>query len=328
MNHLDKNIYMEKRKALITGISGQDGSILAEFLIKKNYIVYGLTRSVSNMENLSNIIEDKNLNIVYGDLMNSDLLRHILSNCKFDEVYNLASQSNVRLSYENPVLTFNVTLTGTILLIDSVKKYSPLSRIFQAGSSSMFGNSIDPDGYQRELTPFKPMSPYASAKLFAHNICQNYRENDKLYICNGILYNHESEKKKTMSGIINTVVQKAFNIKNGLEENFYISDIKIPIDCGYAHDYVEAMWLCLQQDIPDDYIIASGKTHTIEYICNYIFSKLQLNYKDYIKSNKTFVKIPELKGDSKKIKSIGWKPKHSFDDMLDNIIESNYKKYK
>lgn len=319
---------MEYQKvAFITGISGQDGSLLAECLLKKDYMVIGLLRTESNLENISEIISNPNLELIYGDLMNAELLRYIFSKNKIDEVYNLASQSNVRFSYQNPVMTFNVTLTGTVLLIDSIKKYSPSSKVFQAGSSSMFGNSIDSDGYQREITPFRPISPYASSKLFAHNICQNYRVNDGLYISNGILYNHESSKLKSMPGIINTVIRKAIEIKYGIENEFYIPNLNIPIDCGHAVDYVYAMWICLQQKVSDDYIIATGKCHTIESICDYVFTRLELDYRKFIKTDRDNVSIiNEIKGDSSKIKSLGWVPKYSFTDTIDDIFNTAIKK--
>ncbi len=178
------------KKALITGISGQDGSLLAEFLLNKGYKVWGLLREKSNTTNLDSIINNKNLQLVYGDLLNNELIRFLLEINHFDEIYNLASQSNIRLSYGDPLNTFNVTLIGTLILLENIKNYSPNSKIFQAGSSAMFGNSIDNDGFQRETTSFHPISPYASSKLFAYNISNNYRENNNLYVSNGILQKH------------------------------------------------------------------------------------------------------------------------------------------
>jgi GDPmannose 4,6-dehydratase len=308
------------KKAFITGVSGQDGSLLAEFLLEKGYKVYGLLKEKSNLSNLENITNNNNFFLIYGDLLNDNLVRYILETHQFDEVYNLASQSNVRLSYENPVNTFNVTLIGTIVLLENLRKYSSYSKIFQASSSAMFGNSIDEDGFQRETTSFKPISPYASSKLFAHNISSNYRENYKMFISNGILYNHESIKSKTLFGIINTVTQKAIEIKKGLISEFYIPNLKIHLDIGSAEDYVEAMWLTLQQKSSDDYIIASGKTYSIEDICNYIFLKLDLNYKKYIKTDSNSIESPKLKGDISKIKNLGWTPKYTFEEIITKII--------
>lgn len=317
-----------KKVALITGTSGQDGSILAEFLLSKGYELLALLRNSSDKSNLQNLLNNSNFKIIYGDLMNEDLLRHILSNNQIDEIYNLASQSNVRLSYDHPRQTFEVTLIGTISLIESVKHYSPKSKIFQAGSSAMFGKSCDIDGFQRENTPFNPISPYASSKLFAHNICQNYRRNQGLYIVNGILYNHESSKNKRNSGILKTIVEKAVLIKNNKLDKFYIPNIKLEIDFGHAKDYIEAMWLCMQQKESDDYIISSGKAHSIEYVCEYVFSKLNMNYKDFIISDDIQVIDFIAKGDPSKIKNIGWSNNFTFENLIDEIIDFEINKNK
>lgn len=308
------------KTAFITGISGQDGSLLAELLLSKNYKVYGLMKENSSKKNLEEIIQHPNLQIIYGDLLNNNLICFILQNYQFNEIYNLASQSNIRLSYNDPLNTFNVTLIGTLILLENIKKYSPHSKMFQASSSSMFGNNTEKDGFQRETTPFNPISPYASSKLFAHNICSNYRQNEKLYISNGILYNHESLKFKMLFGVMNTVAQKAIDIRNNKISKFYMPNLKIAIDMGHAKDYVEAMWLVLQQPQPDDYIIASGETYSIEYICDYMFSKLGLDYKNHIETDINSIKPSEIKGDISKLKSLGWKAKYSFKDIMDEII--------
>jgi GDPmannose 4,6-dehydratase len=308
------------KKALITGISGQDGSLLAEFLLSKGYKVYGLMRESSSKNNLENILNNNNLQIIYGDLLNSELTRLLLEIHQFDEIYNLASQSNIRLSYDNPVLTFNVTLIGTLVLLENIKKYSPNSKVFQAGSSAMFGNSMDEDGFQRETTLFKPISPYASSKLFAHNICTNYREINNLYISNGILYNHESIKSKTLLGVTNNVIKNIFNIKKGVTPDYYVPNLKVYLDIGNAEDYINAMWLTLQQPNPDDYVIASGELNSIEHICEYTCSKLGLDYKQCIKTDTNAVEPLRLKGDPFKLKSLGWAPKYSFIDTMDSII--------
>jgi GDPmannose 4,6-dehydratase len=308
------------KKAFITGVSGQDGSLLAEVLLGKGYEVYGLMKETSSKDNLETILENKNFNLIYGDLLNNDLICFLLRAFQFDEIYNLASQSNIRLSYNNPLLTFNVTLIGTLVLLENIKKHSPKSKMFQAGSSAMFGTSIDEDGFQRETTLFNPISPYASSKLFAHNICCNYRTNDNLFISNGILYNHESLKSKTLSGIINVVIENAIDIKKGKISTFHIPNLDICIDWGHALDYVEGMWKILQQDKPSDYIISSGKSFNIRYICNYVFNKLDLNYEDYITTDDNNILTPVLIGDSSKLKGLGWKPKYSINRMLDEII--------
>ena len=308
------------KKAFITGVSGQDGSLLAEVLLGKGYEVYGLMKETSSKDNLETIIENKNFNLIYGDLLNNDLICFLLRAFQFDEIYNLASQSNIRLSYNNPLLTFNVTLIGTLVLLENIKKHSPKSKMFQAGSSAMFGTSIDEDGFQRETTLFNPISPYASSKLFAHNICCNYRTNDNLFISNGILYNHESLKSKTLSGVINVIVKNAIDIKEGRMNTFHIPNLDICIDWGHALDYVEGMWKILQQDKPSDYIISSGKSFNIKYVCNYVFNKLDLNYEDYITTDDNNTPTPVLIGDSSKLKGLGWKPKYSIERILDEIL--------
>ena len=313
---------MIKKTALITGISGQDGSLLTDLLLNNDYKVFGLVRPTSNIDNISHLLHNKNLNLIYGDLMNEDLLRYLLSSNQIDEIYNLASQSNVRLSYEHPRQTFEVTLMGTISLIESVKDYSPKTKIFQAGSSAMFGNSCDEDGYQREETSFNPISPYASSKLFAHNICQNYRRNQGLHIVNGILYNHESSKNKRSQGIIKTIAEKAVLVKNKKINNFFIPDVTIQIDFTHAKDCVNAMWTSMQQEVSDDYIIASGTVYSIEYICDYIFKSLDLDYKEYITSETQVQKNNFIsKGDPSKIKNIGWVSKFTFQQLMDEVIE-------
>jgi GDPmannose 4,6-dehydratase len=308
------------KKALITGISGQDGSLLADFLLNKGYKVWGLLREKSNKINLESIINNENLYLVYGDSLNNELIRFLLETNQFDEIYNLASQSNIRLSYGDPLNTFNVTLIGTLILLENIKKYSPHSKMFQAGSAAMFGNSIDEDGFQRETTSFHPISPYASSKLFAYNISNNYRENNKLYVVNGILYNHESSKTKTLLGVTNNVIKNIVDIKKGLTSGYYIPNLKVYLDIGHAEDYIKAMWISLQQNNPDNYIISSGKLNSIEYICEYTCSKLGLNYKQCIITDNT-TELLKLKGDPTKLKSIGWDPKYSFENLMDEIIK-------
>jgi GDPmannose 4,6-dehydratase len=309
------------KKAFITGISGQDGSLLAEFLLNKNYKVWGLLREKSNKVNLETIINNKNLYLIYGDLLNDELIRFLLETNQFDEIYNLASQSNIRLSYGDPLNTFNVTLIGTLILLENIKKYSPYSKIFQAGSSAMFGNSIDKDGFQREITPFYPISPYASSKLFAYNISNNYRENNGLYVVNGILYNHESLKSKTLLGVTNNIIKHIVDIKKGVIPDYYVPNLKVYLDIGYAKDYVEAMWLTLQQTKSDNYIISTGISNSIEYICDYVCFKLGLDYKQCIKTDSNSIELPKLKGDPSKLKNIGWNPKYTFEKTMNEIIK-------
>lgn len=311
---------MKTKKALITGVSGQDGSLLAEFLLSKGYKVYGLMRELSSKDNLENIINNNNFYLIYGDILNNDLIKYILQNNKFDEIYNLASQSNIRLSYNDPINTFNTSLMGTIILLDNVKKYSPTSRIFQASSSAIFGNSLDKDGFQRETTPYNPISPYASAKLFSHNLCINYRNIDNLYVSNGILYNHESTKSKRLLGVVNNLVKNFSDLKNQKILEYYIPNLKIYLDIGNAQDYVEAMWLTLQPPHSNDYIISSGEVHSIKDICDFISCKLDFDYTKYIKTDSNNLESLKLKGDSTRLKNLGWKPKYSIFDTINELI--------
>ncbi len=308
-------------KAFITGVSGQDGSLLAESLLNKGYSVYGLMRETSFGENLLNIKHHSNFKVIHGDSLNNELIGFLLKNYQFDEIYNLASQSNIRLSYKDPLLTFNVTLIGALILLDNLKKYSPTSKLFQASTSAIFGKSSDSDGFQRENTPFKPINPYASSKLFAHNISSNYRINENLYISTGILFNHESVKVKSLPGIANVLAQKVWDIKNKKIKKYHIPNLDVKLDLGYAPDYVEAMWLILQQPSSDDYIISTGQTYSIRYMCNYLFSKLNLDYKNYITTDDNPIEVFELKGNNSKVKNLGWNSNFSINEILDKLFK-------
>lgn len=309
---------MKTKKAFITGISGQDGSLLAEFLLEKGYKVWGLMREKSSKENLKPIINNPNLQIIYGDLLNNDLIRLLLETNNFDEIYNLASQSNIRLSYDNPINTFNVTLMGVVVLLENIKKYSPTSKVFQAGSSAMFGNSMDKDGFQRETTIMKPISPYASSKLFAHNICCNYRDNEGLFVSNGILYNHESLKTKTLLGVTKAFIERAKH-----EETVRIDNVLTTIDLGHAKDYVEGMWLIMQQEKPDDYIISSGEGIGLYSLLLKILEHDKLTSKHPIILVSTDKPAFRSVGDPSKLKSIGWKPKYNIDSLINELINEN-----
>lgn len=313
---------MKTKIAFITGVSGQDGSILAELLLIKNYIVYGLMRPTSSKDNLKSIINNPNFKIIEGDLLNNDLIAFLIKTYQFDEIYNLASQSNIRLSYNDPVHTFNVTLMGVIVLLENVKKYSPQSKVFQAGSSAMFGTNKDSDGFQRETTPFKPISPYASSKLFAHNICCNYRDNEGLFISNGILYNHESTKNKTLLGVVNVIAKHASEIKKGIKNTFEIPNLNVCLDLGLAEDYVEAMWLILQLPEPSDFIISSNLGRFLDVICNDIFNLFELDYKKHIITDYNAKQLPMSVGDPSKLRRCsGWKPRYDYNGIIKKITE-------
>jgi GDPmannose 4,6-dehydratase len=315
------------KKALITGINGQDGSYLAELLIKKGYEVWGVIKRNSVSETQSTRIEhllEKNLvKLEYADLTDMASLIRVLQKIQPNEIYNLAAQSHVRISFDQPIYTANVTGLGTLNLLEAVRMVSPNSKIYQASSSEMFGNSIDEDGYQRETTPMNPVSPYGCAKVFSYNICINYRNSYGMKIWNGILFNHESPRRGT-NFVTNKVVKAAVKIKLGLQNNLHLGNLDATRDWGHAKDYVEAMWLMLQDDNPDDYVCATGISHSVKDLCEYTFNKLGLDFKKYIVVDGKHFRPEELnnlKGDSSKLrKNLKWKPKYTFESMIDEMI--------
>jgi GDPmannose 4,6-dehydratase len=316
------------KKALITGINGQDGSYLAELLLDKGYEVWGTVKRNSVSETQSSRIEnlrDGNLvNLEYADLTDMASLVRVLTKIQPDEVYNLAAQSHVRISFDQPIYTANVTGVGTLNLLESIRLVSPHSKVYQASSSEMFGNSIDDDGYQRETTQMNPVSPYGCAKVFSYNICRNYRNSYGMKIWNGILFNHESPRRGT-NFVTNKVVKAAVRISLGLQTKLQLGNLDATRDWGHAKDYVEAMWLMLQTDKPNDYVCATGVSHSVRDLCEYTFSSLGLDFKDYVEVDEKHFRPEELenlKGDSNKIKKdLSWEPKYTFETMLDEMIQ-------
>lgn len=315
------------KKALITGINGQDGSYLAEFLLEKGYEVWGTVKRNSVSETQSSRIEslrDGNLiNLEYADLTDMASLIRILSKVQPDEVYNLAAQSHVRISFDQPIYTANVTGVGTLNLLEAIRMVSPHSKIYQASSSEMFGSSVDDDGFQRETTIMKPVSPYGCSKVFAYNIVRNYRNSYNLHASNGILFNHESPRRGS-NFVTNKVVKTAVRIKLGLDNKLELGNLDSFRDWGHSKDYVRAMHLILQQDIADDWVVATGETRSVREMCEYVFNKLGLDYRDYVVQNPKFLRpeeLPYLKGDSTRIRNIiGWKPEYDFNGTMDEMI--------
>ena len=317
---------MDKKVALITGINGQDGSYLAELLLEKGYEVHGTLKRNSVSENqttrLDNVFDK--LKLHYADLTDLSSLIRVISEIKPDEVYNLAAQSHVRISFDQPIYTSNVTGLGTLNILEAVKLVNTEIKIYQASSSEMFGNSIDEDGYQRETTPMNPVSPYGCAKVFSYNICRNYRNAYDMKIWNGILFNHESPRRGT-NFVTNKVVKAAVRISLGLQDKLHIGNLEATRDWGHAKDYVYAMWLMLQSDKPDDYVCSTGISHSVKDLCDYTFSSLGLDYKDYLVVDEKHFRPEELenlKGDSTKLrKNLDWETEYTFESMIDEMIK-------
>ena len=314
------------KKALITGINGQDGSYLAEFLLEKGYEVHGILKRNSVAENQTSRLDDcyEQLNLYYGDLTDLSSLIHILQKVQPDEVYNLAAQSHVRISFDIPLYTAQADAIGVLNVIEACRLICPEARIYQASSSEMFGNCVDDDGFQRETTPMRPVSPYGCAKVYAFNIVRNYRHSYDMHISNGILFNHESPRRGS-NFVTSKIVQGAIAIASGEATELRLGNLDARRDWGHAKDYVEAMWLLLQQDESDDYVCATGVSHSVRDCCEYVFNKLKLDYKDYVVLDKKYLRPEELeclKGDSTKLReNLGWKPKYTFEKMIDEMIE-------
>lgn len=313
------------KTAFITGIAGQDGSYLTEYLLKENYRVTGIIRRNSVAEHQTDRITDlKNIDIRYGDLLDQGSLQSALIEFKPDEIYNLAAQSHVRISSDIPQFTVATNANGTLNLLESYRRFSPNARFYQASSSEMFGNSVDEDGFQRETTPMHPVSPYGCAKLFSYNISKHYREAYKLFISNGILFNHESPRRGS-NFVTNKVIKTAVQIKMGISDKLELGNLDSYRDWGHSYDYVRAMHRIVTAEKPDDYVVATGQSHSVRQLCEFVFKRLDMNYENYVVQNPKFIRPQELrylKGDSSKVRSeLGWKPTYTFETLLDEMIE-------
>lgn len=314
-----------KKKALIFGITGQDGSYLAELLLEKDYEVFGGIRRHSTSGTFERIEHFKDhLNLEQADLTDQHSIDRIIQTIQPDEIYNLAAQSHVGTSFDVPTLTMEINGMGVFNILETARKYLPNVKIYQASTSEIFGNCIDEDGFQRETTGKQPVSPYGCAKLFAYCLTQHYRRAHNMFITNGLLFNHESPRRG-MNFVTTKVIKTAIEIRLTLKEQLQLGNIDSYRDFGHAKDYVRAMHMIMQHHQPDDFVIATMKTHCIRDLCKYVFEKLGLDYQNYVVINQKFIRpedIDCLKGDSTKARQVlGWQPTYTFESMLDEMME-------
>lgn len=310
------------KKALIFGISGQDGSYLSEYLLSLGYDVHGTIRRNSTPEHQESRISNIPVTTYYADLTDIASITHVLKTVMPDEIYNLAAQSHVRISFDVPQFTAQVNALGVLNLLEAYRTTCPSAKFYQASSSEMFGNSIDEDGYQRETTPMHPVSPYGCAKLYAYNICKTYRESYGLPISNGILFNHESPRRGS-NFVTNKVVKGLVRCKLGLQDFVELGNLDSFRDWGHSKDYVRAMHSILQQE-PGEWVVSTGDMHSVRSMVRYVNTKLNNWDEAYIKTNdkhKRPNELHKLRGDSSRIRSLGWKPEYTFETMLDEMIE-------
>ncbi|MGB8367726.1 MAG: GDP-mannose 4,6-dehydratase [Limisphaerales bacterium] len=319
------------RKALITGITGQDGSYLAELLLSKGYEVHGIIRRAStfNTSRLEHLYTDPHtgeaaLKLHYGDLSDASALARLIGRITPDEIYNLAAQSHVRVSFDSPEYTTDITATGAVRLLEAIREAGIKPRFYQASSSEMFGKAQETP--QRETTPFYPRSPYGCAKVYAYWITVNYRESYGLFACNGILFNHESPRRGE-TFVTRKITRAVAHIVTGLQDKLYLGNLEAKRDWGYAREYVEAMWLMLQQARPDDYVVATGETHSVREFLEAAFAHAGLDWRKHVEIDPNYYRPTEvdlLVGDASKAKKqLGWEPKTKFYDLVKLMVDAD-----
>lgn len=317
--------------ALITGITGQDGSYLAELLLEKGYKVVGIKRrtSIISTSRIDHLFENPNFVLEYGNMIDSGNLHRLLMTHRPDEIYNLAAQSHVRVSFDTPQETADFVGMGTLRLLEAMRNVCPQTKFYQASSSEMFGDN--PENPQRETTRLMPASPYACAKVFAHNICRNYRESYGMHISSGILFNHESPRRGE-TFVTRKITRAAARIKLGLQDKLYLGNLEAKRDWGYAGDYVKAMWLMLQQENPDDYVIATGETYSVQQFLETTFKIADLKIEDHVEIDKRLFRpheVPLLLGDPTKAKEkLNWIPATSFSQLVEMMYTADLEKIK
>ena len=319
------------KKALLTGITGQDGSYLTELLLAKGYEVYGIIRRSSSFHTgrIDHLYRDPHdqpaLKLIYGDLTDGGSLSNILNDIKPDEVYNLGAQSHVRVSFDQPIYTSNVDALGTLRLLEAIRTIDQPVRFYQASSSEMYGQVIETP--QTERTPFHPRSPYGCAKVYSFWQTVNYREAYDLFACNGILFNHESPRRGE-TFVTRKITRAATRIKLGLQKKVYLGNLDAKRDWGFAGDYVEAMWLTLQQDKPDDYVVATGETHSVREFLELAFKQVDLDWQKHVEIDPRYFRPAEvdvLQGDSAKARQVlNWKPKVNFQELTAMMIQGDW----
>lgn len=317
---------MTNKIAFITGISGQDGSYLAEHLLKLNYDVHGIVRRNSVAEHQESRIDHlaADINVYYSDMLDANSLKNIIEKVMPTEIYNLAAQSHVRISFEIPEFTTHINAIGPLRILEIIRSLGGGIRFYQASSSEMFGKSVDNDGFQRETTKMIPVSPYGCAKLFGYNITRHYREAYRLFAANGILFNHESPRRAS-NFVTSKIIKTAVQIKLGKATKLTLGNLDSQRDWGHSRDYVKAMVKIIGHTTPDDWVVATGETRSVRQLLELVFGRLNLDYQRYVIQDPKFMRPEELqylKGDATKIKKeLGWKPETTFEDMIDEMLE-------